>query len=166
MQYRLVKNRPGDVIWNGGGPIDLGSLQKGDFPVVTARNELATPSASGIESSIGRTGARLAGGLVLWLRGLNTRHQLRRLSDRALEDIGTTRADIPLFARQSDPWRRLPGEAAFVLALGALIERVESWRERRREQLQVYRELMACSDRELNELGLRRRDIPEIARTR
>jgi uncharacterized protein YjiS (DUF1127 family) len=142
------------------------SSLKGDFPMVTARNDLATTNASGIESAIGRTGARLAGGLALWLRSLNTRHQLRRLSDRALEDIGTTRADVPLFARQSDPWRRLPGEAAFVLALGALIERVESWRERRRQKLQVYRELMAYSDRELNELGLSRRDIPQIARTR
>lgn len=134
--------------------------------MVTARNDLGTTNPSGIESAIGRTGARLAGGLVLWLRSLNTKHQLRRLSERALEDIGTTRADVPLFARQSDPWRRLPGEAAFVLALGALIERVENWRERRRHQLQVYRELMAYSDRELNELGLSRRGIPEIARTR
>jgi uncharacterized protein YjiS (DUF1127 family) len=134
--------------------------------MVTARKDLAPTNASGIESVIGRTGARLAGGLVLWLRNLNTRHQLLRLSDRALADIGTTRAGIPLFAKQSDPWRRLPAEAAFVLALGDLIERVESWRERRRQKLQVYRELMAYSDRELNELGLSRRDIPEVARTR
>jgi uncharacterized protein YjiS (DUF1127 family) len=142
------------------------SSKKGDFAMVTARKDLAPTNASGIESVIGRTGARLAGGLVLWLRGLNTRHQLARLSDRALEDIGTTRAGVSLFARQSDPWRRQPSEAAFVLALGALIERVESWRERRRQKLQVYRELMAYSDRELNELGLSRRDIPEVARTR
>ena len=134
--------------------------------MVTARKDLAPTNASGIESVIGRTGARLAGGLVLWLRSLNTRHQLRRLSERALEDIGTTRADIPLFAKQSDPWRRLPGDAALILALGELIERVESWRDRRRQRLQVYRELMAYSDRELNELGLSRRDVPEIARTR
>lgn len=134
--------------------------------MVTARKDLSATNASGIESSIGRTGARLAGGLMLWLRGLNTSHQLRRLSDRALEDIGTTRAGIPLFARHRDPWRRLPGDAVLVLALGSLIERIESWRDRRRQKLQVYRELMAYSDRELNELGLSRRDIPEIARTR
>jgi uncharacterized protein YjiS (DUF1127 family) len=91
-------------------------------------------------------------------------HELMRLSDRALEDIGTTRADLPAFAKQSDPWRRLPKDAAFVLALGALIDRVETWRARRRKQAQIYRELMDCSDRELNELGLSRRDIPQIAR--
>lgn len=134
--------------------------------MVTARNDLVTANPRGIASTVGRAGARLAGGVVLWLRGRNTRHQLRRLSDRALADIGTTRADIPLFARQGDPWRRLPGEAAFILALAAAIERIESWRERRRQNLRVYRELMAYSDRELNELGLSRRDIPAIARTR
>lgn len=133
--------------------------------MVTAPNDLASIYVSGIESSIARTGAKLAGSLVLWLRSRNTRHALRRLSDRALEDIGTTRAGIPLFARQSDPWQRLPGDAAFILALGGLIERIEGWRDRRRRQLQVYRELKAYSDRELNELGLSRRDIPRIART-
>ena len=134
--------------------------------MVTARKDPATTHASGSASPIGRTGARLAGGLVLWLRGLNTRRELMRLSDRALADIGTTRPDSPRFAKQSDPWQRLPGAAAFVLALGTLIERVEGWRDRRRQSLQVYRELMAYSDRELNELGLRRRDIRAIARIR
>jgi uncharacterized protein YjiS (DUF1127 family) len=132
--------------------------------MVTARTDLATSNASGIESAFGRTGARLAGGLVLWLRASNTGHQLRRLSDRALDDIGTTRAGIPLFARHSDPWRRLPSDAVFILALSGLIERVESWRDRRRRQLQVRRELMAYSDRELSELGFSRREIPKIAR--
>lgn len=132
--------------------------------MVTVQTELATTNTSGIGSSIGRTGAKLAGGLVLWLRNWNTRHELMRLSDRALEDIGTTRADIPLFAKQGDPWRRLPGDAALVLALGALIEQLERWRERRRRQIRVYRELMAYSDPELAEIGLTRRDIPEIAR--
>jgi uncharacterized protein YjiS (DUF1127 family) len=137
---------------------------KGESPMVTPRNDPASTNASSIESPIGRTGARLAGGLVLWLRALNTRHQLRRLSDRALADIGTTRAGIPLFAKHSDPWQRLPGDAVFILALGNLIERIESWRDRRRRQLQVHRELAAYTDRELSELGLSRREIPKIAR--
>jgi uncharacterized protein YjiS (DUF1127 family) len=140
------------------------SNSKGDFPMVTAP-KLATTYASGIESSIARTGTKLAGSLVLWLRRRNTRHALRQLSDRELEDIGTTRAGIPLFARQGDPWQRLPGDAVLIVALGSLIERIESWRDRRRHQLQVYRELAAYSDRDLSELGLARRDIPKIART-
>ena len=51
-----------------------------------------------------------------------------------------------------------------MLALGALVERVEGWRDRRRRQAQVYRELMAYSDAELLELGIHRRDIAAIAR--
>ena len=132
--------------------------------MVTARNDLATTLASGIASPIARTGAKLAGRLVLWLRARNTRHQLMRLSDDALEDIGTTRAAIPLFTKQCDPWQCLPGDAVFVLALGNLIERIEGWRESRRRQLQVRRELTAYSDRELNELGLSRGDIRRVAR--
>jgi uncharacterized protein YjiS (DUF1127 family) len=132
--------------------------------MVTAQNDLATTHASGIASSLARTGAKLAGRLVLWLRARNTRNQLMRLSDRALEDLGTTRAGIPLFAKQSDPWQRLPGDAVFVLALGNLIDRIEGWRESRRRQLQVRRELTAYSDRDLNELGLSRRDIRRVAR--
>jgi uncharacterized protein YjiS (DUF1127 family) len=133
--------------------------------MVTVAKDHTTENTSGVpEGPAGRMAAKLAGGLVLWLRNLYTRHELMRLSDRALEDIGTTRADLPAFAKQSDPWRRLPKDAAFVLALGALIERVQTWRVHRRKQAQIYRELMDCSDRELNELGLSRRDIPQVAR--
>jgi uncharacterized protein YjiS (DUF1127 family) len=38
-------------------------------------------------------------------------------------------------------------------------------RDRRREQLRVYRELMGYSDRDLEEIGLRRSDVAGIART-
>jgi len=110
--------------------------------MVTTRNDLTT-NASGIESSIARMGAKLAGSIVLWLRSRSTGYELRRLSDGALEDIGTTRADIPSFARERDPWQRLPGDAAFILALGQLIERIESWRDRRRPEQQVSHELTA-----------------------
>jgi uncharacterized protein YjiS (DUF1127 family) len=37
--------------------------------------------------------------------------------------------------------------------------------QRRCEQRRVCRELMAYSDRELDEIGLRRSDIPAIVRT-
>jgi uncharacterized protein YjiS (DUF1127 family) len=110
--------------------------------MVTALNDLTT-NASGIERPIARIGAKLAGSIVLWLRSRNTGHQLRRLSDAALEDIGTTRADIPSFARERDPWHRLPGDAAFILALGQLIDRIEGWRDRRHPEQQVSRELKA-----------------------
>jgi len=133
--------------------------------MVTASKDYTTANAKGVTSPTSRVAAKLGGGLVLWVRGLHTRHELMRLSDRALADIGTTRHELTAFAKQSDPWRQLPKDAVFVLALGALIERVEGWHSRRRQQAQVYRELMAYSDQELTDLGISRRDIPAVARS-
>ena len=132
--------------------------------VTVSKNSTTANSSAVVTNPVGRLAAKLAGGLVLWARGRHTRHELMRLSDRALADIGTTSGDVAAFARQSDPWRQLSGDAVFVLALGALLERVEGWRSRQRRQTQVYRELMAYSDAELTELGIRRRDIRVIAR--
>jgi uncharacterized protein YjiS (DUF1127 family) len=133
--------------------------------MVTVSKDSTTANSPGVVASPARRlAAKLAGGLVLWARGLHTRHELMRLSDRALADIGTTPGEVAAFARQSDPWRQLPRDAVFVLALDALLERVEGWRDRRRQAAQVYRELMAYSDSELTELGIRRRDIRAIAR--
>ena len=133
--------------------------------MVTASNERITANPDGgVASAAGRLAARLAGSVVLWLRGRHTGQELMRLSDRALADIGSSRDELSAFAKQTDPWRELPRDQVFVLALGALVERVEGWRERRRRQAQVYRELMAYSDDELTELGIRRRDIGAIAR--
>jgi uncharacterized protein YjiS (DUF1127 family) len=117
-----------------------------------------------VASPAGRLAAKLVGGLLLWLRGLHTRHELMRLDDRALADIGTSRHELGKFAQQCDPWRQLPRDAVSVLAFGALAERAGNWRSRRRQQAQTYRELMAYSDAELTDLGIRRRDIGAIAR--
>ena len=131
----------------------------------TLRTNPTTSNIDGmVGSGAGRVLGRLGGGLVLWLRGLRSRGELERLSDRALADIGATRADLQGFARKRDPWRRLPKEAALALALGGLMERAEAWYASRRRQARVYREMMAYSDRDLDELGVDRRDIPNIAR--
>jgi uncharacterized protein YjiS (DUF1127 family) len=132
--------------------------------VTASKDYKAANSRAVVASPAGRLAAEFGGGLVLWLRGLHTRQELMRLSDRALADIGTTRHELSPFAKQSDPWRQLPKDAVFGLALDALIERVEGWRSRRRQQAQVYRELMAYTDAELTDLGIHRRDIPAIAR--
>ena len=101
---------------------------------------------------------------MLWLRGVYTRRELMRLDDRALADIGTTRDELSRFAKQSDAWRQLPRDAVTVLAYKTLAERVAAWSSRRRQQARTYRELMAYSDQELTDLGIRRRDIAAIAR--
>jgi uncharacterized protein YjiS (DUF1127 family) len=92
-----------------------------------------------------------------WYRQVATRSALMACSDRVLADIGIERENIPAIARASSgrgggqvfDWR------------DALARRLERMRQRRR----VYRELMAYSDSELDELGIGRGDIPGIARS-
>jgi uncharacterized protein YjiS (DUF1127 family) len=101
--------------------------------------------------------------LVRQYRRAETRRALMACSDRTLTDIGIPREHIRLAARGvdlSDPIA--VSEAALWPRLVASIGRMH---RRRREQLRVYRELMAYSDHELEEIGLRRADIPAIART-
>ena len=133
--------------------------------MVTASKDVTTTTApAGVAGPAGGLIARLAGGLVLWLRGLHTRHELMRLDDRALADIGAARSGLDEFAKQTDPWRQLPRGSVAVLALAVMADRVGDWRERRRQEAQTYRELMAYSDAELTDLGISRGDIGAIAR--
>lgn len=45
-----------------------------------------------------------------------------------------------------------------------VIKQVTAWSVRRRRYLQIRQELEAYSDRQLNDLGIARWDIPRIAR--
>jgi uncharacterized protein YjiS (DUF1127 family) len=121
-------------------------------------------SPARVANPAGRLAAGLAGGLVLWVRELYTRHELMRLNDRALADIGIAPDELRSYARESDPWRQLPADAVCLLALRALADRLSAWRDRRRREAQTYRELMAYSDHELTDIGISRRDIGAIAR--
>lgn len=78
-----------------------------------------------------------------------TRNALMHLSDRTLADIGVRRGDIPLIAKRIDPEHPEAHEGALT-----------RWLRERGERQQVLRELMAYSNRELDDLDLRRRDIP------
>ena len=92
-----------------------------------------------------------------------TRRALMACSDRTLADIGIPRGQIELASRGVDLRNPIAvGEAAPWPRLLASLRRMH---EKRREQLRVVRELGAYSDRELDEIGLRRSDIPAIART-
>jgi uncharacterized protein YjiS (DUF1127 family) len=133
--------------------------------MVTASKDVEMAnSPARVASPAGRLAASLAGGLVLWVRDLYTRHELMRLNDRALADIGTARHELKSYAKASDPWRQLPADAVCLLAFRALADRVGAWRDRRRREAQTYRELMAYSDQELNDIGISRGDIGAIAR--
>jgi uncharacterized protein YjiS (DUF1127 family) len=91
-------------------------------------------------------------------RNALTRSALMACSDRTLADVGIPREHIHLAARGVDVRDPIAVREA---GLGARIRRM---RDRRREQLRVYRELMGYSDRDLEEIGLRRSDIAGIAR--
>ena len=92
-----------------------------------------------------------------------TRRALMACSDRTLADIGIPREHIHLAARGVDLGDPIAvSEAGLWPRLVAPIRRMH---HRRREQLRIYRELTAYSDRDLEEIGVRRSDIPGIART-
>jgi uncharacterized protein YjiS (DUF1127 family) len=104
--------------------------------------------------------------LAAWQRQRRTYEALMRCSDHLLADMGIERQHIALIARGVDPrqydvsktgWRGRWDEAA---------GRLDAARQARRRRRRIYRELMAYTDRELDDLGVRRSDIPVIARGR
>jgi uncharacterized protein YjiS (DUF1127 family) len=104
------------------------------------------------------------GFLETWWRRRATERQLNGLSDRVLADIGIAREHIPLVARGMDPLQHeaglgRPGWAAGLLAW------LEEARAERRELARIRRELASYDDRDLDDLGIRRSDIPALARS-
>jgi uncharacterized protein YjiS (DUF1127 family) len=102
--------------------------------------------------------------LALWQGRRRTYEALTHCSDRVLADIGIEREHIPLIAKGIDPSRHvgrvhLPGRW-----WSSARARLEAARAARQERRRIWRELMAYQDRELDELGVRRADIPAIAR--
>lgn len=102
-----------------------------------------------------------------WLREqrrqAKTRRALMACSDRTLADIGIPREHIHLAARGVDLGDPIAVSEAGLLS--RLLGSIRRLQQRRREQLRLYRELGAYSDRDLEEIGLRRSDIAGIART-
>jgi uncharacterized protein YjiS (DUF1127 family) len=101
---------------------------------------------------------------VRWEQQRAARAALMRCSDRVLADIGIERAHIPLVAKGIDPAAHELREPVLRRWWTAARARFDAAREARRERLQVSRELDAYTDRELEEIGLRRADIPVVAR--
>lgn len=132
---------------------------------VARAQELRAEATERILLRAGRGVARVLrpalAGLARWHRQNQTREALMRCSDCALADIGIERADIPLFAKGVDPAAHQPALRRW---WAAARERLDAARAARRERRQLYRELDAYSDGELDEIGMRRSDIPAIAR--
>ncbi len=95
-------------------------------------------------------------------RQSETRLALMACSDRTLADIGIPREHIHLAAKGVDV-----GDPVAVSQAGwrpRLVAALRRLGVPSAEQRRVFRELMAYNDRELEEIGVRRSDIPMLAR--
>jgi uncharacterized protein YjiS (DUF1127 family) len=101
---------------------------------------------------------------VRWQQWRASRNALMRCSDRVLADVGIEREHIPLVAKGIDPAEAQLGDRPFQRWWTTARARFDAAREARRERRQLYRELDEATDRELEEIGLRRADIPAAAR--
>lgn len=101
---------------------------------------------------------RALGAVDTWLQQRKTRSALMACSDRVLADIGIVREDIPVLARGGNPLVAHEPFGWFGNLRRQLGEVLVAHRARQREQA----ELMAYSDQELDDLGIRRTDIPAI----
>jgi uncharacterized protein YjiS (DUF1127 family) len=124
----------------------------------TYHRETLAGTWRGLSHAIGTA----AGRLREQRRRAQARRALMACSDRTLADIGIPRGSIhlavrgvdladPVAVREAEPWPRL-------------VASIRRWQHSRRERRRVERELAAYSDRELEEIGVRRGDIPAIAR--
>jgi uncharacterized protein YjiS (DUF1127 family) len=100
------------------------------------------------------------GAFADWLEARRTERLLTACSDRTLADIGITREDIPLVARGRDPLEAPVASGWFARLRAGFSEALAARRRWHREQA----ELMAYSDKELAELGIKRRDIGALVR--
>jgi uncharacterized protein YjiS (DUF1127 family) len=135
--------------------------------VTGARQERAEKTAAMVAAAFRGTprGLRLLRAqLVRFERRRATREALMRCSDRVLADIGIAREDIPLVAKGIDPAAYPLRDPALRRWWAAARARLHATGEARRERRRLYRELDAYNDGELEEIGLRRADIPAIAR--
>jgi len=135
--------------------------------VTGARQEYDDATAAMIGSAfraMRRALRHLRAQAVRWERRRTTRAALMRCSDRVLGDIGIAREHIPLVAKGGDPADYQLRDRALRRWWTAAHARLDAAGEARRQRRRLYRELDAYNDRELEEIGLWRADIPAIVR--
>jgi uncharacterized protein YjiS (DUF1127 family) len=130
--------------------------------IARARQQRAEATAAMIGSAfrgMGRALRPVLAQVARWEQRRATCEALMRCSDRVLADIGIERADKGIDPAEYQ--RRDPALRRWWTAARA---RLDAAHEARRQRRRLYRELDAYNDRELEEIGLRRADIPVIAR--
>jgi uncharacterized protein YjiS (DUF1127 family) len=102
--------------------------------------------------------------LAAWQRQRRTYEALMRCSDHLLADVGIERAQIASIARGIDARQYDASKAGWRAWWHELRQHLDAASATRRERHRISGELMAYNDRDLDELGIRRSDIPAMAR--
>ena len=102
--------------------------------------------------------------LAAWQQQRRTHETLMRRSDHLLADIGIERDHIALIARGIDPRRYDASKSGWRGWWPELRSRLDAASAARRERRRISRELMAYDDDDLDDLGIRRSEIPAMAR--
>lgn len=148
-----------------GNPVPFPTTGDIDRHLMRSR-QLRAEATRALLAGLGHRTARpirhLAAPLVRRRRRQKTSDLLMRCSDRVLADIGIEREHIPLIAGGLDPHGPEPAPRGLLRWWRRVRTRRAVLRQARREWRRVYQELMAYDDRELDEIGIRRVDIPVI----
>jgi uncharacterized protein YjiS (DUF1127 family) len=102
--------------------------------------------------------------LAAWQRQRQTYDALMRRSDHLLADMGIEREHVALIARGIDPRQHDASKSGWRGWWHGLRQHLDAARATRRERHRISRELMAYNDRDLDELGIRRSQVPALAR--
>ena len=102
--------------------------------------------------------------LAAWQRQRQTYEALMRCSDHLLADMSIEREHVALIARGIDPRQYDASKSGWRGWWHELRSRLDAAGATRRERHRISRELMAYNDRDLDELGIRRSEIPALAR--
>jgi uncharacterized protein YjiS (DUF1127 family) len=102
--------------------------------------------------------------LAAWQQQRRTYAALMRCSDHLLADIGIEREHIALIARGIDPRQYDASKSGWRGWWHELRSRLDDASATRRERRRISRELMAYNDHDLDDLGIRRSEIPALAR--
>jgi uncharacterized protein YjiS (DUF1127 family) len=114
---------------------------------------------------ISRAGVRKGSArLAAWQRQRRTYEALLRCSDHLLADMGIERQHIALIARGIDPRQYDASKSGWRGWWRELRGRLDAASVARRERRRISRELMAYDDHDLDDLGIRRSEIPALAR--
>jgi uncharacterized protein YjiS (DUF1127 family) len=147
----------GDALWemSTGNEFRIGSR-----PAYGGLMTALAPIIVIFRAGVRKCSARLAA----WQRQRQTYEAVMRCSDHLLTDMGIEREHVALIARGIDPRQHDASKSGWRGWWHGLRQQLDAARATRCERHRISRELMAYNDRNLDELGIRRSEIPALAR--